>query len=226
MNDKKISNLPILAVFGIAMLIIVAGCVSPNKENENKTSDVSQTGQVTPEQETIVTPVTQETPASGISSSTGDMIERYSLEKLASMSDSVVIGEVTNVLPSKWNTPDGNKPLNNDIPYVIYTDANIKIGEYLKGILSTKTITVRVLGGTVGQDRQDVEDQPSYVANEKVLIFLKKDNDSRTKDIGGEHLTTVGLVQGKISISQNNDIFIGDEKISLDNAKVRIIGKG
>jgi len=54
------------------------------------------------------------------------------------------------------------------------------------------------------------------------MVFLKNDNDPRTKDIGNEHMVTTGLIQGKINILQNNDIVIGGEKMSLDDAKNRI----
>jgi hypothetical protein len=144
------------------------------------------------------------------------------------MSDSVVIAEVVSVLPSRWNTINGEKPVNNEnnLPSTIYTDANVKIVESLKGSLDNATITVRTLGGTVGQDKQQVENQPSYSANENVLIFLKNDNDPRTKDIGDSHFITTGLMQGKISIPESNELIIGDEKMSLDEAKIVITGKG
>ena len=35
-------------------------------------------------------------------------------------------------------------------------------------------------------------------------------------------MITAGLIQGKIPISQNNDVIIDGEKMSLDNAKLKI----
>jgi hypothetical protein len=166
-----------------------------------------------------------------MSSSTSGIIERYNLDKLIYMSDSIVIAEVIDLLPSRWSTPNGNKPtVNNGMLYTIYTDANIKIVEYLKGspgnITDNAIITVRMLGGTVGQDKQYVEDQPSYSVHERVLVFLKNDSDRRTIDIGGKHFVTVGMMQGKISIPADNKIIIGDVKMSLEEARVVIAGKG
>lgn len=219
MNYKKKLNIWILVAIGL--IIIVTGCIGEQKKNGDI---VTPTPQETPVQKE--TPVSKETPESGIvSSSTGTMLEKYDLKKLVSMSDNIVIGDVSGVLPGRWNTPDGKIPTDhNNASYTIYTDANIQVGESLKGPLSSTNIIVRTLGGTVEYDKQIVEDQPSYSANEKVLLFLKKDNDPRTKDIGIEHFVTVGLVQGKISILPNNDVIIGDEKMSLDDAKIRITG--
>ncbi len=228
MDMMKIMNVRALVILGLVSLVIMTGCIGEEKKN----GDIgTPSPQATPEQEVIVTPIAQWTSESGtysgVSSSTGSMLEKYDLNKLVSMSDNVVIGDVSSILPSKWNTPDGKKPTDfNNASYTIYTDATIEVGESLKGSLSTTHITVRMLGGTVGKDVQSVEDQPSFDTNEKVLIFLKKDSDPRTKDIGYEHFTTVGLAQGKISILPNNDVIIGDEKMSLDNAKIRITGKG
>ena len=234
MKNKKHSNMRILAILGLVTLIAVTGCIDNEKSTDVNVTPVQQ---VTPEQEVSTTPVQPGTPEPVISSGTTGMIERYSLDKLVSISDSVVIAEVIGVSPSRWNTQDGEKPVVNgsdSTSYTIYTDVNVKILEYIKGSSSNTVdntvdntvITVRVLGGTVGQDEQYVEDQPSYNVNEKVLIFLKNDNDPRTKDVGNKHMTTVGLIQGKISIPVDNEIIIGDTKMSLTEAKVIITGKG
>lgn len=215
MNFKKNTYIWILVIFGLMTIVIMTGCINDAKKN----GDIAKQ---TP-QGIIVTPISQGTSGRAVSSSTSYILEKYDLKKLVSMSDNIIIGDVSNVLPSKWNTPDGKRPSenNNTPPYIIYTDTNIKIVENLKGSLNS-TIIVRTLGGTVGQDTQNVEDQPSYNINEKVLIFLKKDNDPRTQDIGDDHFITVGLVQGKIPISQNNDVIIGDEKMSLDDFRIRM----
>ena len=207
----------VLVAMALIMVgIMMTGCIGDEKYEDQK----SVAPQKTPE---YIAPTNE----SKMSSGTDAMIEKYSIEKLVSMSDSIVIGEVANLLPSKWNTPDGQRPVDgSDTPYIIYTDVDIKSREYLKGPLDATIITVRVLGGTLGQDQLEVEDQPSYNVNERVLIFLKNDNDPRTKYIGDKHFVTVGLIQGKISILENNEIIVGDEKMSLDDVRIRITGKG
>lgn len=141
-------------------------------------------------------------------SSSENMTEKYSLGQLVSMSDTIIIGYVL-YMSSKWNTSDGKKHRDDDI---IYTDIDILTEEYLKNPSGTEIITVRVLGGTVGQDKLEVEDQPSFNKTEKVLIFLKEDTDPRTKYIKGKHFVVTGLIQGKISI-------LGDNKVTLDEIR-------
>lgn len=231
-NENSNSNrkLRIFVILGLMVLIVVAGCVNKeNKENgTNAGTYVNTTPRTTAEQSTETTPTQQGISEPGISSSTGGMMERYNLDRLISMSDSIIIAEVVSVLPSRWNTQTGEKPVDNgnNLSSTIYTDTNVKIIESLKGSLGDTTITIRILGGIVGQDKQYVEDQPSYSVNEKVLIFLKNDSDPRTKDIGNNHFITTGLMQGKISIPASNELIIGDGKMSLDEARTIITGKG
>lgn len=200
----------------LVAVIIVAGCLG-EKKNANQ-GVVTQTPQKTPE---IVTTNNE----SVISSSTGNILEKYSLEKLISMADSIVIGKVTNISPSKWNTPDGKKPpMDNTNSNIIFTDIYIQVDKYLKNPQNTEIIVVRLLGGKVGEDEQKSEDQPSYNLNENVLIFLVDDPDIRTKNIGSEHFVTLGKLQGKISILQNGGVTVGDEKMSLDELRAIITG--
>jgi hypothetical protein len=235
MNNKKDNNMRVfvmLGLIGLITLVAITGCIDKGKVIDiNKSVNMTPVPHTTSGKEVVVTPIPQGTNGAGISSSTSGIIERYNLDKLIYMSDSIVIAEVINLLPSRWSTPSGNKPTtNNGMLYTIYTDADIKIVEYLKGssgnIADNATITVRMLGGTVGQDKQYVEDQPSYSVHEKVLVFLKNDSDRRTVDIGGKHFVTVGMMQGKISIPADNKIIIGDVKMSLEEARVVIAGKG
>lgn len=213
MSDKKKSFLIkksnlILVIISIIALAIVTGCIDDEKKNADNAT-------LTPEK----------TPVAVTSSSSEGIMEKFNLPKLVSMSDTIVVGNVTEVFQSKWNTPDGNKPMNNSTSNIIYTDVNIKVLEYIQNPLDATAITVRVLGGIVGQDSINIEDQPSYSPGETVVLFLKNDADPRTKDIGEKHFVTAGLAQGKISVLQNNVTFIGDEKMSLDDIRVRIKGE-
>lgn len=213
MSDKRKSFLIrksnlILVIISIIALTIVTGCIDEETKNADNAT---------------LTP--GKTPVAVTSSSSEGIMEKFNLQKLVSMSDSIVVGNVTEVFQSKWNTPDGNKPMNNSTSNIIYTDVNIKVFEYLKDPLDATSITVRVLGGIVGQDSINIEDQPSYSPGETVVLFLKNDADPRTKDIGEKHFVTAGLAQGKISVLQNNVTFIGNEKMSLDDIRVRIKGK-
>lgn len=74
--------------------------------------------------------------------------------ELSNRSDTIVIGTVKEILPSKWNTVDGKKS-SPDIKFsldnTIYTDIIINVDEYVKNPLSSKEVRVRVEGGTVGK---------------------------------------------------------------------------
>jgi hypothetical protein len=117
---------------------------------------------------------------------------------LAQESDVIVIGEVEEILPSRWTTEDGKKPVNFDDER-IYTDVVIEVNEYLKNPQPTEEITVRTMKGEIGYDRIIYEDEAEFEHGEKVLLFLTlKDPD--TKNIGGEHFRVRGMVHGKFTI--------------------------
>jgi len=215
--DKKNRKILVAGIFGLILLVIMSGCVSGEKKDN---------GTLVPQDTSSKDTSSKDTPK-GVSSSTGSMLEKYDIKKLISMSDNIIIGDVSEVLPSMWNTPDGKRaPNDSGEGLFIYTDAKIKIGESLKGSLDKDTVVIRVLGGIVEPQGQFSEDQPTYQTNEKVLVFLKKDSNPKTKDVGIEHMTTTGLIQGKISISQNNEVIIGGEKMSLDDARIKITESG
>jgi hypothetical protein len=233
MNNKKNIKTKLFVALGMIVLIAITGCVDNGDKEKivyvNNSIDTTPSTPVIPGQEVTASPTPQGIYNSGISSDTGGMMEKYNLDKLTSISDIVVIAEVVDILPSRWNTQNGDKPTVNDVTsYTIYTDVSVKIVESLKGSLSNtadNTIVVRTMGGTVGQDTQNVENQPSYSVNEKVLVFLKNDTDPRTKDVGNKHFVTAGLIQGKVSIPTNDEVIIGDENMSLEEARVIITGQ-
>jgi hypothetical protein len=157
-----------------------------------------------------------ETARQPINAFTEKIMEKYTIERLNSMADSIVIGEVTKIQPSRWNTPDGKKPISiRNTSHIIYTDVLIRVEKYLKNPLITDRIIIRVLGGTVGEESLIVEDQPSFKSNEKVLIFFKSDHDPRTKNIGMKHFVIAGNFQGKTTI-ENGKVIIGGEKLTVD----------
>lgn len=207
-------NLILIGVISVALAVI--GCIGEEKKNEEGVN-VTLIPQETPEINSINND-------SQISTSTQKIMEKYSLSNLISMADSIAVGEVTGISSGKWNTPDGKKPIFTDNnSYVIYTDVEISVEEYLKNSQKTGVVLVRVLGGIVGEDAMEFEDHPSFNVNERVLIFLREDDDPRTKNIGPRHFITAGLHQGKIPILQNEKVIIGDEKFSKPDIRIMII---
>jgi hypothetical protein len=123
---------------------------------------------------------------------------------LSKGSDIIVLGEVKEILPSRWTTADGKRPLTIDDER-IYTDVIIKIDEYLKNPQSAKEITVRTLGGTVGEVTMKNEDEAEFEPNEKVLLLLTTE-DPFSKDIGGQHYRVTGWMHGKFKIINDHAI--------------------
>lgn len=109
-------------------------------------------------------------------------------------SESVVIGRVIEILPSRWDTPDGKKPADIMLDFSIYTDVIIKVDKIVKG--STPAIlVVRTMGGQVGDDLMFAEDEASFELGENVLLFLTRE---------GTHYRITGWEYGKFSITDDN----------------------
>jgi len=99
-------------------------------------------------------------------------------EELSNYSDTIVIGTVKEINPSKWNSINGKRPDGIDsfsLENLIYTDITISVEKYLKNPSSAKEITVRLDGGTVGNDTLETDYEPTFKSGEKVLLFLTKD---------------------------------------------------
>ncbi len=140
--------------------------------------------------------------------------------ELSNNSYTIVIGTVKEVLSSKWNTADGKRPINTDNAFsascLIYTDIVISVDEYLKNPLSSKEVTVRVEGGTVGNDTLIADYEPSLEKDEKVLLYLMKDDHPGTKDIAPEHFRVTGFIQGKYTLTDGGKAARFGENISQE----------
>lgn len=79
----------------------------------------------------------------------------------------------------------------------LFTRIRISVEEALKGEFPDGEITVRQIGGVVGELRQWVYGSPEFTLGERVLVFLRQDRDG--------HLRTAHLFQGKYGISPDPD---------------------
>ncbi len=163
---------------------------------------------------TVVNTKSRDLPATIIATNSwDDQVLNNSL--LAEKSDSIVIGQVKEVLPSRWNTPDGKKPEPTDkMPASkeeseqkqkennIYTDVIIKVDQQIKNKSTPAEVIVRTLGGKVGVDEQ-IEDDAKFEVGEKVLLFLTKE-DPFTDNSAGTHYRITGWKFGKFSITMDN----------------------
>ncbi|AKB32320.1 hypothetical protein MSSIH_1630 [Methanosarcina siciliae HI350] len=145
----------------------------------------------------------------------------YTHEELRDYSDTIVIGTVKEILPPRWNTADGKKPLKlfNKFEYpedIIYTDIVISVDEYLKNPLSSGELIVRVTGGTVGDFSMTTDADPSFNTGEKVLLFLRKDTNSHTNDIGPEHFIVTDFYRGKYTLTEDGKAITPAETVTLE----------
>jgi len=118
------------------------------------------------------------------------------LQDLTIGSDVILIGQVTQQTAS-WNENHTR----------IYTKAIIQVDEYLKGNNTEGTVTVKYLGGEVGEIGEMYSHMPRFEDQEDVLVFLKKN------ETGSDYKVFAGE-DGKIIII--NDPKTG-EKVTTSN---------
>lgn len=141
---------------------------------------------------------------------------------LSNQSESIIIGHVMEILPSKWNTQDGKKPVSTGkIPASlkefyekeneknIYTDIIIKVDKKIKNESTPAVLIVRILGGQVGEDKMLVEDEAKFEIGENVLLFLTEE-DPDTDNSAGTHYRISGMKHGKFSITDDNQAVRSD----------------
>ncbi|MDY7000375.1 MAG: hypothetical protein SVS15_01170 [Thermodesulfobacteriota bacterium] len=112
-------------------------------------------------------------------------------EKLAKLSDLIVIGEVDNV-ECYWSEDKS----------VIITKGNVAIKEIIEGISFHKNITVEYIGGEIDGVGLGVSDMPSLKKGEKVMLFLKSGASKINSAEQTYHI--VGSSQGKYTINEHD----------------------
>jgi len=121
------------------------------------------------------------------------------LKELSTGADVILTGKVTQQA-SSWNE---NKTK-------IYTQATIQVDEYIKGIGTGNTVTVKYPGGEVGEIGEKYSHMPRFEDKEDVLVFLKKDEKSADYKV-------YNGINGKISVI--NDFKTG-EKVTTSNVQI------
>jgi hypothetical protein len=113
-----------------------------------------------------------------------DVLKPLTTDELASRSDVIVVGKVTE-RKSEWNN---NKSR-------IYTRVTLAVDQCLKGDAAQKTITVTTLGGEVDGVGELYTHTPSFKQEEKVVVFAQKDKQGSLRVVGGE--------QGKLVVRED-----------------------
>ena len=137
----------------------------------------------------------------GANLATATTVQKFSRQDLAKKSESIVIGKVEDV-SSRQDA--ANKE--------IYTYITLSVSESVKGAKGEKLVTIRQLGGTVGNIISAVPGMPTFKPGEQVVVFLSP------KDQAG-YPWVMGLQQGKYSVltDDNGVKFVRNE---LDGLKL------
>lgn len=109
-------------------------------------------------------------------------VQKLSLKELTKNSDSIVMGRVDSAV-SSWDAAHKE----------IYTYYTLSVLQPVKGSRAGATITLRQLGGAVGNIASVVPGMPSFKKGEEVVLFLTQ------KDAAG-YPWVMGLQQGKYSV--------------------------
>jgi hypothetical protein len=124
---------------------------------------------------------------------------RVDIKDLSKDADLIITGKVSQQT-SSWNEDKTR----------IYTIATIQVEDYIKGNVTGNSVSVKYLGGEVGDVGETYSHVPTFENNEDVLIFLKKnESNSDFSVLYGE--------EGKISLI--NDSQTG-ELLTSSNVRV------
>jgi len=142
------------------------------------------------------------------------LIESMTEEEMEERADLIVYGIVKEVFPAQWDTPNGSDPsirTKNTFStegYLLYHDTLIEVEDVYKGDLKSKEIYVRTVGGSTDKVKMDNDDSASYHKNEKVILYLFKDNGTRSQNLGPEHYFAYPK-QGQLFIKNDKTIVNG-----------------
>lgn len=109
-------------------------------------------------------------------------VKKMSLRDLATKSNAIALAKVEDATARY----DSNKE--------IYTYVTLRVLEPVKGPKADALITIRQLGGVVGDIASIVPGTPTFKTGEEVVVFL-------TKNDASGHPWVMGLQQGKYTVS-------------------------
>lgn len=126
---------------------------------------------------------------------------------LAQQATAIVIGKVSG-LQSTWD-PQGQK---------IVTYITLTVEEVLKGIVPDSTLTIKELGGTLGDLQFWIDGNPEFTRGERVLVFLAQNPDGSAR--------ILHLYLGKFSIFTDKDTGVEMAYRNTPPAGVHVINSG
>lgn len=162
--------------------------------------------------------------------SVNGMLAKLDKNQLLGASDAVVIGTI--ISTESFKAPSDIFP-NQDS---VYTNVIIKVQQYPynpKGY-TYKQITVRTLGGQIGNEKTEVTEGHVYREGQTALMFVRQVNDSEFKDVAPQGTYTVNS-DGSLGADEREHVFIRDafgRDMNVENVKseldlaipVRLVG--
>lgn len=143
-------------------------------------------------------------------------------------SDLIIKGQVKEIMKSKWSNEGLVRGEN--IRNILQTDIVVLVEEVIEGSLDRKEVTVRINKGEDSKTIVYSDGYPDFNVDEKVLLFLARDDsDVKTDE---DYYVLTGMRQGKYdlktttsdSLAGRADVYKNDKgEISVSKLKKNVI---
>ena len=196
-------------VLALAMVIITSSCTSQPSEPPPPASfpDYPNHG--------ITTTKVEPKPGESVTSGSGSWV-RFTIDDLVEKSDTVLIGKVVDIFPSR----QVDRP-----PWIVITDVVIRVERYLYGQSQSAYIAVMVPGGRVEEMVFLVDSQPVLNLVEEVALFLYRLQSEITPPDGferTEYYMVTGSMQGKLGYRDSTMITFEGDSVAVSEIEQKI----
>ena len=145
------------------------------------------------------------------------IVPLISESELILRSDLIIEGTVSEIMDSKWSNPNNEKGEN--FRNVLQTDIVVNIDNYLFGERDDNQAIIRI---DKGEDENTVvssDGYPDFEVNEKVLLFLSRDDSDIATD--EDYYALTGMRQGKYDLlkSENSHPNTYISSMEVDNER-------
>ena len=198
-------------VLALAMVIITSSCASQPSEPPPPASSPGYP------KHGITTTKVEPKPGESVARGSASWV-RYTMDDLVEKSDTILIGKVVDIFPSR----KVDRP-----PWEVITDVVIEVERYLYGQPQSAYIAVMVPGGRVGEIVVLVDSQPVFNLGEEVALFLYRlqtevappppDGFERA-----EYYMVTGSMQGKLGYRDGTMVTWEDSSVAVSEIEQKI----
>ena len=196
-------------VLALAMVIITSACASQPSEPPPPASSPGYPNHG------ITTTKIEPKPGESVARGSASWI-RYTMDDLVEKSDTILIGKVVDIFPSR----KVDRP-----PWEVITDVVIEVERYLYGQPRSPHIAVMVQGGHVEQAFVWVEDQPEFNLGEETALFLVRPQPEIAPPEGFEdveYYMVTGSMQGKLGYRDGYMVNLEGEFVTVSEIEKKI----